>query len=256
MKDLNDLLRELGISKVKLAKFLGVSRQMIYNYLEIEDLNKWPKDKKILLFNLLGIKSKDELKKKKVTTDYIIEVENRFNLLEKNEVNNSSEKILEGLEDRKKEIVIKVVDLLKEIMDDEDNGIKVGEYLGYFLQSLETNSELKYILGYVAKETGFIKASEFVFSEEKQYIFESIMFTAMALFQSGKASKNRLIESHRRFETQIEHKLEEKMSRTMELNNIKQQALKELGFSEITETNSSMVFAKIAEIQSRNNAFK
>ena len=50
MKNLNDLLQELGISKVKLAKYLGVSRQMIYNYLELESLNKWPKEKKILLF--------------------------------------------------------------------------------------------------------------------------------------------------------------------------------------------------------------
>ena len=53
MDRLNEILRELGISKVKLAKFLGVSRQMIYNYLELDDLNKWPKDKKVLLLNLL-----------------------------------------------------------------------------------------------------------------------------------------------------------------------------------------------------------
>ena len=31
MKELNELLSEIGISKVKLAKYLGVSRQMIYN---------------------------------------------------------------------------------------------------------------------------------------------------------------------------------------------------------------------------------
>ena len=59
MEKLNDILHELGISKVKLAKFLGVSRQMIYNYLELDDINKWPKDKKIMLFNLLEIKSSD-----------------------------------------------------------------------------------------------------------------------------------------------------------------------------------------------------
>jgi len=63
MENLNDILRELGISKVKLAKCLGVSRQMIYNYLELDDLNKWPKDKKVILLNILGIKSADELKK-------------------------------------------------------------------------------------------------------------------------------------------------------------------------------------------------
>ena len=50
MKILNELLQELGISKVRLAKYLGVSRQMVYNYLELDDLNKWPKEKKLLLF--------------------------------------------------------------------------------------------------------------------------------------------------------------------------------------------------------------
>ncbi len=253
MKDLNDLLHQLGISKVKLAKFLGVSRQMIYNYLEIDDVNKWPKDKKVLLFNLLGIKSKDDMKNIKVTTDYIQEVEMRLNSLN-NKVDDISDDIFEGLDDKQKDVLNKVIDLLKEYFEC-DNGIKIGEYLYYFLQALNTNVELKYILGYVAKETGFIKASEYAFNEDGQYIFESIMFSAMVLFHSGKASKNRLIESHRRFESHIEHKLEDKMSRTMELNNIKQQALKELGINEINENNASIVFAKIAEIQSRNNAF-
>ena len=40
MKELNVVLTELGISKVRLAKYLGVSRQMLYNYLAIDDLNK------------------------------------------------------------------------------------------------------------------------------------------------------------------------------------------------------------------------
>ena len=50
MRKLNELFQELGISKVRLAKYLGVSRQMVYNYLELEDVNKWPKEKKILLY--------------------------------------------------------------------------------------------------------------------------------------------------------------------------------------------------------------
>ena len=81
MEKLNDILHELGISKVKLAKFLGVSRQMIYNYLEMDDINKWPKDKKVLLLNLLGIKSVDEIENIKVDTDYIMDVETRINNL-------------------------------------------------------------------------------------------------------------------------------------------------------------------------------
>ena len=78
---LADLLHELGISKVKLAKFLGVSRQMIYNYLEMDDINKWPKDKKVLLLNLLGIKNVEEMNDIKVDTNYITEVEMRLNRL-------------------------------------------------------------------------------------------------------------------------------------------------------------------------------
>ena len=79
MDKLNELLKELGISKVNLAKFLGVSRQMIYNYLELDDINKWPKDKKIMLFNLLEIKSSDEIDKIKIDTDYMLGVEARLN---------------------------------------------------------------------------------------------------------------------------------------------------------------------------------
>ena len=53
MKRLNEILQELGISKVRLAKYLGVSRQMVYNYLELKSLNEWPKEKKIALLKLL-----------------------------------------------------------------------------------------------------------------------------------------------------------------------------------------------------------
>ena len=49
MDKLNKILQELGLSKVKLAKYLGVSRQMVYNYLVLDSLDKWPKEKKVLL---------------------------------------------------------------------------------------------------------------------------------------------------------------------------------------------------------------
>ena len=78
MEKLNEILHELGISKVKLAKFLGVSRQMVYNYLELDDINKWPKDKKVLLLNLLGIKNSNEIDNINVDTDYILTVESKL----------------------------------------------------------------------------------------------------------------------------------------------------------------------------------
>ena len=252
MERLNELLHELGISKVKLSKFLGVSRQMIYNYLELDDINKWPKDKKVLLLNLLGVKSAEEIENIKVTTDYIDDVEMRLSI--KKDAESNPTDLLNGLDDKKKELLIGIVDLVKEYMDDDETSM-VPEYLFHYLQALTNTKELKYILAYVAKETGFVKPLEFAFEEEEQFIFESIMYSAMVLYRSGKASKSKLAESHRRFVSQIEQKMEDKLSRTMELNNIKNQALKELGISEINEQNASEVFEKIAEIQSRKVAF-
>ena len=79
MNKLNELLQELGISKVRLAKYLGVSRQMVYNYLELDDINKWPKEKKILLFKLLDIQDSKDIENVDITTDYLMNVENRLN---------------------------------------------------------------------------------------------------------------------------------------------------------------------------------
>ena len=258
---LAELLHELGISKVKLAKFLGVSRQMIYNYLELDDINKWPKDKKVLLLNLLGVKNPEEIDKIKVDTDYITEVEVRLNSLcdSKKEENNNGvgNEILSGVSSKHQELFIGIIDLVKEYL--EDNG-KEGEsivnYFYHYLQAMNNTKELKYILAYVAKETGFEKPMEFAFDEDEQFIFESVMFSAMVLYRSGKASKTKLAESHRRFVNQIEQKIEDKLSRTMELNNIRSQALKELGYTEITDNNASEVFSKIAEIESRKTAFR
>jgi len=257
MEKLDSILKELGISKVKLAKFLGVSRQMIYNYLELDDINKWPKDKKVLLLNLLGIKSAEELSSIKIDTDYISEVEVRLNSIcnENDSLSNvdSSNSLLAGLGKKEQELLINIIDLLKEKLDDRNDtdGHYTVQYLYHFLQSVETNKVLKYILGYVAKEAGFVKPMEFVFNEEEQFIFESIMYSAFVLYNSGGASKTKLAECHKRFTNQIEQKREEKLSRTLELNNIKVLALKELGYTEINEHNAAEVFEKIAEIQSR-----
>ncbi len=257
---LTDLLHELGISKVKLAKFLGVSRQMIYNYLELDDINKWPKDKKLLLFNLLGINKVEDLNKIKITTDYILEVESRLSSLceSKKEATGKVENdLLNGISIKNKELFLNIIDLIKEYLEDDgEEGRAITNYLYHYLQAMNNTKELKYILAYVAKETGYEKPMEFAFEEEEQFIYESIMFSAMVLYRSGKSSKSRLAESHRRFVNQIEQKAEEKLSRTMELNNVKAQALKELGFTEMNEENANEIFKKIAEIESRKVAFK
>ena len=261
MNRLNEILHELGISKVKLAKFLGVSRQMIYNYLELDDINKWPKDKKVLLLNLLGIKSSDELSNIKVDTDYILDVETRMNMIleESEETGVETSKSLTGLKKRDQELVNDIIDVMKERLEDDntEESYYVFKYMYHFIQSLDSAKELRYILAYISKATGFTKPLEFSFDEEEQFVFESIMFSAMTLYNSknnGGVSSNKIAESHRRFVNQIEHKIEEKMSRTLELNSAKVQAMKELGYTEINDNNAGEILEKMAEIESRKIA--
>lgn len=256
MENLNTILHELGISKVKLAKYLGVSRQMIYNYLDLDDLNKWPKDKKVLLLNLLGIKSTKDLDTIKVDTDYINEVEARMEYLlqesngDKIKYDNN---IYEGLSKRNRELLMNIIDLIKEDLDDDGNSsYHTYQYLYHFLQAMRSSKELRYILSYVSKSACLSKPSAYVFDEDEEFIFESIMFSAMTLYHSDGISKSKITETHKRFLQQIEQKKEEKLSRTLELTTSKARALKELGYTEINEKNASEVLEKIVEIQSRN----
>ena len=253
MKELNVVLTELGISKVRLAKYLGVSRQMLYNYLGIEDINNWPKEKAAKLLSLLNIEKIDELSKIKITGDYIIEVENRLNEGVKDSSNKEIIADLKGFNKKEQELLSDIINLLKEKLsnDKTKETYNTYVYLFHFLQSMETNDELKYILAFMSKSLGFVDPLEFNFNKEKQLVFESSMYSAMTLYNNGGSSKVKLAESHKRFVQSIEQKKEEKLSRTQELNAVKIQALKELGYTEINEDNAKEVFEKIAEIQSR-----
>ena len=256
MNSLNELLQELGISKVRLAKYLNVSRQMVYNYLELEDINKWPKEKKILLLKLLDIDDGDEgtIKGIKITTDYLMAVENRLNQGVKNSSDIDNYFDMKGLEKEEQTLIADVTYLIKEKLLDEnkkDENFHAINYLYHMLQSIDNVPEIKYILGYMSKTTGFISPDEFAFNEEQQFIFEGILYSALTLYNNGGASRSKLAESHKRFVQEIEQKNEEKLSRTQQLNTIKIQALRELGYSQINEQNAAEVFEKIAEIQSR-----
>ena len=253
MKELNIVLTELGISKVRLAKYLGVSRQMLYNYLAIDDISNWPKEKAAKLLSLLNIETIEELANLKITGEYIIEVESRLNEGVKDSSNREVIADLKGFNKKEQELLTDIINLLKEKLssDKTKDTYNTYLYLFHFLQSMETTEELKYILAYMSKSLGFTDPMEFAFNQDKQFIFESIMFSAMTLYNNGGASKTKLSESHKRFVRDIEHKNEEKLSRTQELNTAKVQALKELGYTEINEDNAKEVLEKIAEIQSR-----
>ncbi len=260
MNKLNELLQELGISKVRLAKYLGVSRQMVYNYLELDDLNKWPKEKKILLFKLLDI-SEDNgntIDKIKVTTDYLMNVENRLNQSAKNSGGEGESYLdLKSLSKESQTLLTDIMNLLRERLDIEDRkkdeNFHAFSYMYHMLQSMDNVPEIKYIFGYMSKACGFTNPEEYKFNEDKQFIFEGILYSALTLYNNGGASRSKLSESHRRFVQEIEKQKEEKLSRTQQLNTIRIQALKELGYSKIDDSNASEIFEKIAEIESRGS---
>jgi len=256
MNSLSELLQELGISKVRLAKYLNVSRQMVYNYLELEDLNKWPKEKKILLLKLLDIEDGDEstISGIKITTDYLMAVENRLNQGVKNSSDMDNYFDMRGLTKNEQTLIADITYLIKEKLLEEnkkEENFQAMNYLYHMLQSIDNVPEIKYILGYMSKTTGFISPDEYAFDEEHQFIFEGILYSALTLYNNGGASRSKLAESHKRFVQEIEQKNEEKLSRTQQLNTIKIQALRELGYNQINEQNAAEVFEKIAEIQSR-----
>lgn len=254
MNELNRVLSEIGISKVKLAKYLGVSRQMLYNYLAEESIDRWPKEKLSKLLSLLNIKTSRDIETIIVDGNYIIEVEKK---LEENltDANNKVYTLdFKGFSKKEQDLLQDIFSLLKQRVSEDKTkeSYYLLKYLNHFLQSIDNMKELKYVLAYYSKSLGFTEPLEFAFNEAQQFIFESIMFSGMTLYNNGGASKSRIADTHKRFVKEIEHKKEERLSRTQELNAAKIQALRELGYKEITKENSKEVLEKIVEIQSRS----
>ena len=188
----------------------------------------------------------------KITNEFIKHANNLINDNNAGRIEKGSISF-EGISSKDQSLLNDILFLLKENLEDDTTGktSKVYKYLYYFLQILEDIPEVKYILGYVAKTTGFISPDEFIFEKDEQFAFESIMYSAMVLYNSKSASKEKLLEMHKKFTKEIEVKHEEKLSRTQDLITDKVQALKELGYVELNESNYSEVLEKIAEIQSR-----
>lgn len=254
MKDVNKLLKNIGVSKVKLAKYLGVSRQMVYNYLEMKSIDEWPKDKKTKLLLLLGVENENEIKNIKPDNDFIARVEEV--LTDGEDMPRGREGIsgnLKNLNKKNQKLLNNIIKILKENLDDDEGekAYNTFRYLYNFLQVMDDVEELRYVLAYFAKSNGFVSTKEFTFNEDKQIVFEGIMYQAITLFNNGGFSKSKVAEIHKKFEAEIEQRNEEKLSRTQELYTVKSQALKELGYTEINEKNATEVFERIAEIQSR-----
>ena len=258
MEQLNRLLQDLGISKVRLAKYLGVSRQMVYNYLGFDSLDKWPKDKKILLLKLFDLRDLDDdtLENLEITNDYLNEVEVRLQEGVKESQENDYLD-LKGLKKEEHALLSDITYLIKEMLTDSPNheeNFYTLQYVHHMLLSIDNVPEIKYLLGYLSKICGFVKPDVFKFNEDKQKTFEGIIHSAFTLYNSGDSAlkKNNIMKSRERFVREIEAKNEEKLSRTQQLNTQKIQALRELGYDSINQENAAEVWEKMAEIDARN----
>lgn len=254
VEKINTILKKANISKVSLAKYLGVSRQMVYNYLDGDDLSRLPNEKCQLLFELLDVNSASEILDININNDYLQKVGSK--IFDSKKVSSKKDEVIElsGLKKEEISLISDIIFNLKNILMEEKGregeAYATVEYLSQFVQNIPMMKELKYLLGYFSKNYGYTDPNYFIFDENNQYIFESIMFSAMTLYSNGGASRTRIAESHKRWENMLASKKEEKLSRTQELNTAKVQALRELGYTEINEKNASEVFDKIAEIVS------
>ena len=79
MKEASRIINEANISKVSIAKYLGVSRQMLYNYLALDSISDLPKDKQTKLLALFDVEKKKNLKNIEVDDTFIEGLESRIN---------------------------------------------------------------------------------------------------------------------------------------------------------------------------------
>lgn len=253
MSKVSNILSEIGVSKVRLAKYLGVSRQMLYNYLALEKLSEWPSEKATRLMQLLEVRREEELDNIQIDGEYIIKIDTKLNEGVKVALSGNSLIDLKGFNRKELEVLTDIVSLLKDRLHDDHTKDTYNTlvYLYHYLQSIDGNKELKYLLCFVSKLMGFTDPMEFLYNQEQQFNFESICFSAYSLYVKGGASRSKIADCHKRFVQEIDRKHEEKLSRTQELTIVKEQALRELGFATITEENAKEVLEKIAEIQSR-----
>ena len=170
VEKINLILKKANISKVNLSKYLGVSRQMIYNYLDGDNLSKMPNEKCQLLFDLLDVNSTEEILNIKIDNEYLEKVGSKIFNPKKNESPKNETINLTGLKKEDINIISDIVIMLKNIILEgkgrEGESEATIEYIYNFIQNLGTNKELKYLLGYFSKNFGYTEPNKFVYDEK------------------------------------------------------------------------------------------
>ena len=137
----------------------------------------------LLLLKLLNIDdcNKETLSNIKVSTDYLMSVESRLNQGLKSTSDAEGQFDFKGLNKESQTLLFDITYLLKEKLSDEESKENYYAilYLYHLLQSLDNVPEIKYIFGYMSKTTGFTNPEEYKFQEDKQFIFEGILYSAL-----------------------------------------------------------------------------
>ena len=142
VEKINKILKEANISKVNLAKYLGVSRQMVYNYLDGEDLSKLSNDKSQALFTLLNVKNEEELKNVELTKEYIQEVGNKIFNSKKSSVKKNDYVDLSGLRPEEQNIINDIIFIIKEMLN-EDKTKNMMVDLNYFYHFIQATNKMR-----------------------------------------------------------------------------------------------------------------
>ena len=139
MKEASRIINEANISKVSIAKFLGVSRQMLYNYLALDRIEDLPKDKQTKLLMLFGVEKEEDLKKIKVNDEYITLLETRINEGILDSFNKESISDLRGLNKKEQNLLTDIFTTLKDklLNDHEEIEYNTLRYLLMFIQNMD-----------------------------------------------------------------------------------------------------------------------
>ena len=148
VEKVNLILKKANISKVNLSKYLGVSRQMVYNYFDGDDLSKLPNEKCQLLFNLLDVTSEKEILDINITNDYLQRVGSKIFDTRKSTPKKEESIDLAGLKKDEIMLIGEISQMLKNILIEnkgrEGEAYTTVEYVHHFIENLSTTKELKY----------------------------------------------------------------------------------------------------------------
>ena len=148
VEKVNLILKKANISKVNLSKYLGVSRQMVYNYFDGDDLSKLPNEKCQLLFNLLDVTSEKEILDINITNDYLQRVGSKIFDTKKSTPKKEESIDLAGLKKDEIMLIGEISQMLKNILIEnkgrEGEAYTTVEYVHHFIENLGTTKELKY----------------------------------------------------------------------------------------------------------------